>query len=194
VHFIRQQFGVYRVGVVLILSNAVFTAAVAAGVPWLVGALVTDVIAAIAGGSLTRLAWEFAALMGVLATQVMIAGAQEPVFQNLSLRTEKDVLACLGRLFVSPVRIAHLEDPEFLDRVQRVRSCVWEINQGIFHGGAALTGLLVLLGATVSVGFAVGWPIAGVLSMAAVVRSRLMRRELDQWVGATEDPRHAEYA
>jgi ATP-binding cassette, subfamily B, bacterial len=198
VHLIRQQFGVYQAGVVLILFNAVFTAAVAVGVPWLVGGLVTDTLAAAAGGSLTRVAWEFAALMGVLAAQVVIAGAQEPVFQDLSLRTEKDVLIRLGRLFVSPVRITHLQDPEFLDRVQRVRSRVWEINQGTFNGGAALTGLLVLVGATVSVGFTVGWTSASVLFVAAVsvavVRSMLMRRELDLWVGATEDQRHAEYA
>ncbi|WP_256795973.1 hypothetical protein [Terrabacter sp. Ter38] len=163
-----------------------------------VGGLVADLPAAAAGGPTGTIGLEFAGLVAVLAAQVVISGAQEPVFQDLSLRTEKDVLGRLGRLFVSPVRIEHLEDPDFLDRAQRVRSRVWEINQGLMQGGIAVTGVLMLVGATLSVGAVVGWPSAFLLVGAtvgvAVARALLMRRELDQWVGATEHQRHAEYA
>ncbi len=182
----------------LVLVDAVVVAGVSVGVPWLVGRLVADLPAAVGGGPLTVVGVEFVLLVGVLALQVLVGGAQEPVFQDLSLRTEKDVLERLARLFVAPVRIGHLEDPEFLDRAQRVRARVWEVNQGMMQGGTALTGLLTVCGAAASVGVVIGWPSAALLLGAAVavavVRSLLMRRELDQWVGATEDQRHAEYA
>lgn len=195
---IRHQFRVHPLGVVLVVVNALFVAGVAIGVPWLVGGLVDALPAAAAGGPLGTIGLEFGALVAVLAAQVVISGAQEPVFQDLSLRTEKDVLGRLACLFVAPVGIEHLEDPDFLDRAQRVRSRLWEINQGLMQGGIAVTGVLALVGATVSVGAVVGWPSALLLLAAAVavavVRAVLMRRELDQWVGATEDQRHAEYA
>ena len=195
---VRHQFGVHPLGVVLIGVNALFTSLVAVGVPWLVGWLVADLPAAAAGGPVGRVALEFGVLVAVLALQVVISGAQEPVFLDLSLRTEKDVLGRLARLFVAPVGIAHLEDPDFLDRAQRVRSRVWEINQGLIQGGIAVTGVLTLAGATLSVWATVGWSsavalLAGAVAVA-VVRALLMRRELDMWVGATEDQRHAEYA
>ena len=195
---VRHQFGVHPLGVVLISTNALFTSLVAVGVPWLVGSLVADLPAAATGGPVGRVALEFTLLVTVLALQVVIAGAQEPVFLDLSLRTEKDVLGRLARLFVAPVGISHLEDPAFLDRAQRVRSRVWEINQGMLQGGNTVTGLLTISGATLSVGITVGWLSAGALLAGAVavaiVRAVLMRRELDMWVGATEDQRHAEYA
>ncbi len=195
---VRHQYRVHPLGVVLVGVNALLVSAVAVGVPWLVGGLVADLPAAAAGGPTGTIALEFGGLVAVLAAQVVISGAQEPVFQDLSLRTEKDVLGRLGRLFVSPVRIEHLEDPDFLDRAQRVRSRVWEVDQGLMQGGVAVTGVLTLVGATISVGAAVGWPSAlllvGAAVAVAVARALLMRRELDQWVGATEHQRHAEYA
>lgn len=195
---VRYQFGLAPWGVGVLLGNAVFTAAVGIGVPWLVGRLVADVPGAVAGGSLTSVAWLLAALIGVSAAQVLIAGAQEPVFQDLSLSTERDVLGRLARLYLAPVRITHLEDPDFLDRAQRVRTRVWEINQGMVQGAYTLTGVMVVAGGTVSVGLTAGWVSATALLVAAVavsvVRTLLMRRELDQWVGATADQRHAEYA
>lgn len=195
---VRHQFRVHPVGVVLVAVNAVFVAALTVGVPWLVGRLVADLPAAAAGGPLMAVIVEFCILVAVLALQVVVSGTQEPVFQDLSLRTEEDVLCRLARLFVAPVRIGHLEDPDFLDRAQRVRARLWEINQGMIQGGLAVTGLLTIGGATMSVGYVVGWPVAVLLFGAAVAvtvtRTVLMRRELDQWVGATEDQRHAEYA
>jgi len=195
---VRHQFGVHPLGVVLIGAFALFTSLVAVGVPWLVGSLVADLPAAAAGGPVGRVALEFGMLVVVLALQVVIAGAQEPVFLDLSLRTEKDVLTRLARLFVAPVGIAHLEDPAFLDRAQRVRSRVWEINQGMIQGGYTVTGVLTIAGATLSVWATVGRLsalalLAGAVAVA-VVRALLMRRELDMWVGATEDQRHADYA
>ncbi|GAA2740625.1 ABC transporter ATP-binding protein [Terrabacter aerolatus] len=195
---VRHQFRVHPLGVVLVVVNALFVSGVSVGVPWLVGGLVADLPAAAAGGPLGAIGLEFGGLVAVLAAQVVVSGTQEPVFQDLSLRTERDVLARLTRLFVAPVRIQHLEDPDFLDRAHRVRSRLWEINQGLMQGGIALTGLLTVVGATVSVGAVVGWPSALLLVAAAlevaVIRAVLMRRELDQWVGATEHQRHAEYA
>ncbi|CAN7182224.1 ATP-binding cassette domain-containing protein [Terrabacter sp. LjRoot27] len=195
---VRHQLHVHPLGVVLVAVNALFVSAVAVGVPWLVGGLVANLPAAAAGGPTGTIGLEFGGLVAVLAAQVVISGAQEPVFQDLSLRTEKDVLGRLARLFVAPVRIEHLEDPDFLDRAQRVRSRLWEINQGLMQGGMAVTGVLTLVGATLSVGAVVGGPsallLAGAALAVAVVRAILMRRELDQWVGATEHQRHADYA
>ena len=53
---IRYQFRVHPLGVVLVVVNALFVAAVAIGVPWLVGGLVADLPAAAAGGPLGK-AW-----------------------------------------------------------------------------------------------------------------------------------------
>ena len=133
-----------------------------------------------------------------MAAQTVLAGMQEPVFQDLSLRIERDVLGRVGRLYVNPVRIDHLQQPEFLDRVQRARRRVWEINQGIFAGGVAVTSVLVLGFASWSVWATAGWVSATALLVAVLavtsLQSVLMRRELDQWVGTTEAQRHAEYA
>ena len=195
---VRYAWRAYPRGTALVLLSALFTAALGVGVPWLLGQLVSRVPAAAEGGPVGASLLLFGLLIALMTAAALLDGVEFTVYHNFSLRTEQDVLGRLALLHLSPTRVDHLEDPEYLDRTQRVRSRVWEINQGLVAGARFVGGLLTLVGTTVSVGFLYSWAWAlGLCALAlaaGALEVRLSRRELDHWVGATADQRHADYA
>ena len=195
---VRYAWRAYPLGTALVLLSALFTAALGVGVPWLLGQLVARVPEAAEGGPVGPSLFLFGLLMALMTAAALLDGVEFTVFHNFSLRTEQDVLGRLALLHLGPTRVGHLEDPEYLDRTQRVRSRVWEINQGVVAGARFAGGLLTLVGTTVSVGLLYSWPWAlGLCALAlaaGALEVRLSLRELDHWVGATADQRHADYA
>lgn len=138
------------------------------------------------------------AMLGLLVGDTVLASAQLTTFQNLSQRTERDVLLRLARLYLHPVGVAHLEDPEFANRTQRVRDQVWQIDQGLFSMARPISGALMLTASCAVLAVtASAW---GALLLAAasiavgVLRVRLANKEMDVWFGHTEEQGHADYA
>ena len=195
---VRYAWRAYPLGTALVLLSALFTAALGVGVPWLLGQLVARVPEAAEGGPVGPSLLLFGLLIALMTAAALLDGVEFTVFHNFSLRTEQDVLGRLALLHLGPTRVDHLEDPDYLDRTQRVRSRVWEISQGLVAGARFAGGILTLVGTTVSVGFLYSWAWAlGLCALAlaaGVLEVRLSRRELDHWVGATSDQRHADYA
>ena len=195
---VRYGFRVHPSGTAIVLGSALVTAGMGVANAWLLGAVVARLPGVVGGGDAGPVLTALGALVALMSLAVVLDGFEFPVMQALSLRTELDVLGRLGRLHVGPTRVTHLEDPEYLDRVQRVRSRVWEVNQGLVQGGEFVSGGLGLVGAALTVGALFSWAWAvGLLVFAVVVstlHARLAQRELDHWVGATADQRHADYA
>jgi ATP-binding cassette subfamily B protein len=195
---VRYAWRVYPLGTALLMLSALFTAALGVGMPWLLGLLVARVPEAADGGSLGPSLALFGVLVGLIAAAALLDGVDFTVFHTFSLRTEQDVLGRLARLHLGPTRVDHLEDPDYLDRTQRVRFRVWEVSQGLTAGGRFAAGFFTLVGTTVSVGLVYSWPwafaLGGLAAAAGALEVRLSLRELDHWVGATADQRHADYA
>ncbi|WP_392543396.1 ABC transporter ATP-binding protein [Oryzobacter telluris] len=195
---VRYGVRVHPVGTLVVLGSALVTAGTGVATAWLLGLVVGRLPGVVAGGPSGPVAWALGAVVLLMGVAVVLDGLEFPVMQMLSLRTEEDVLARLARLHVGPTRVAHLEDPVYLDRVQRVRARVWEISRGLTSGGQFVNGVLGLVGAAVTVGAVFSWwwalGLAGFAVVVAGLHARLAGRELDHWVGATADQRHADYA
>ncbi|MEJ7650550.1 MAG: ABC transporter ATP-binding protein [Nakamurella sp.] len=180
------------------LLETLFTAATAVASPWLVGRLVVDLPGVLAGGRATGLVLAASVLVAVLVIAIVLGGFTATLYQDLSLRTERDVMIRLTRLCLSGPRIETLESPAFLDRISRVRHRVWQIDQGFMASLLTMNTGLVLIGATISVGVLVGWGWAALLAAAAVgdslLDARLGKWQQRAWNVSTEPERHADYA
>jgi ABC-type multidrug transport system fused ATPase/permease subunit len=190
-------WSVGRRSTLLLLVDATFSAVMSVGTPWLLGLVVSQLNELPGGGSVTPIVVALAVLMVLLGLATVLSGLRMPVLQDLSLRTEQDVLVRLAALHLAPPGIKHLQTPGYLDRTQRARSRVWEISQGVVAIGDVLRDTLTLTAAAVSVGLLLSWPAAaalvGTTAAMAWVDARLMRQELDLWVGTTESQRRADY-
>ena len=195
---IRYQWQLHPWGVTAALLETLFTAATAVASPWLVGRLVVELPGVLEGGSPTGLVLAASVLVAVLVAAIVLGGVTTTLYQDLSLRTERDVMIRLTRLCLSGPRIDTLESPDFLDRVGRVRNRVWQIDQGFMASLMTLNTGLVLVGATISVGVLVGWWWAALLALAAIgdswLDARLGRWQQRSWNVSTEPQRHADYA
>lgn len=195
---LRYGFAVDPWSTAKLVADTLFSTVVAIGVPWLLGIAVGQLPAVLAGQPATGLLVSAIAIVVLLIAETVVSSAQLTTFEDLSLRTERNVLTRLTRLCLDPVRVDHLQDADFGDRTQRARDLVWQIDQGLFSMARPAGELLTLVGATVLLGVSVGWPGAAVLAVATVavgvLRMRLADREMDVWFGHTEDQRHADYA
>lgn len=190
-------WSVGRRSTLLLLVDATFSAVMNVGTPWLLGLVVLRLGQLSSGGSIAPIAVALGLLLVLLGIATLLSGLRMPVLQDLSLRTEQDVLLRLTALHLASPRITHLQDPDYLDRTQRARSRVWEVSQGVVATGEVLRETLTLTAGAASIGVLLSWPAAaalvGTTAAMAVVDARLVRQEMDLWVHATESQRRAEY-
>src|ERR1700754_631125 len=131
-------WSVGRRSTLLLLVDATFNAVMNVGTPWLLGLVVLQLGRLQSGGSVTPIAVALALLLVLLGIATLLSGLRMPVLQDLSLRTEQDVLVRLTALHLASPRITHLQDPDYLDRTQRARNRVWEVSQGVVATGEVL--------------------------------------------------------
>lgn len=190
-------WSVGRRSTLLLLVDATFNAVMNVGTPWLLGLVVLQLGELRSGGPVTPIAVALGLLLVLLGIATLLSGLRMPVLQDLSLRTEQDVLLRLTTLHLAAPRITHLQDPDYLDRTQRARVRVWEVSQGVVATGEVLRETLTLTAGAASIGFLLSWPTAaalvGTTAAMAFVDARLMRQEMDLYVHATESQRRAEY-
>lgn len=195
---LRYGLAIDRWSTAKLIADTISSTLVAIGIPWLLGLAVGRLPAVLAGQPATGLLAATIGIVVLLFASAIAASVQLTTFQDLSLRTERDVLTRLTRLRLDPVGVDHLQDADFGDRSQRARDLVWQIDQGLFSMARPVGELLTLVGSTVLLATSVGWVgavlLAAATTVVGVMRMRLADKEMDVWFGATEEQRHADYA